>query len=114
MTDHLDPSDSAIPSNPDQWDAIARFLAGESAAGDAADIRQWLSEHPGDAQVVATIDRLLPTSGPDVQLAQRPEVGTLPFGRPIDVEGALRRVHTQMETTVSGTMLATAGELDRP
>jgi len=113
MTDHLEPSDAATPPNPDQWDAIARFLAGESSAGAAADIRQWLSEHPGDAQVVAAIDRLLPASGQDARLAQIPQAGTLPFGRPIDVEGALRRVHAQMETTVTGPTLPRVGELER-
>ena len=113
MTDHLDPSDSATPPKPDQWDAIARFLAGESSAGDAADIRQWLGEHPGDAHVVATLDRLLPASGQDSQLVQSPQAGTLPFGRPIDVEGALRRVQAQMETTVSAQTLTMVSEPER-
>lgn len=110
MTDHLDPSDSATPPNPDQWDAIARFLAGESSAGDAADIRQWLSEHPGDARIVAILDSLLPPSAQDVTLAQSAEAGALHFGRPIDVEGALRRVHAQMETTGSAPALTVVGE----
>ena len=77
MTDHLDPSDSDSSPNPDQWDAIARFLAGECSAGDAADIRQWLSEHPGDAHTVAAIDRLLPLNGQDVGLAKSPEAKAL-------------------------------------
>ncbi len=105
MTDHLDPSDTAVPPTPDQWDAVARFLAGESAAGEAADLRQWLSEHPGDAQAVVTIDSLLPPSAGDAQLANTRRAGTLPFGRPIDVEGALRSVHAQMETTGSAPAL---------
>ena len=105
MTDHLDPSDSATSHGPDHWDAISRFLAGESSAGDAAEIRQWLGEHPADAHVVAALDRLLPAGGLDAQLAQSTQAGTLTFGRPVDVEGALRRVHAQMETTVSAPAL---------
>ena len=97
MTDHLQPSDPA--NTPDQWNAIARFLAGESSAGEAADVRQWLSEHPADARVAASLDALLPPSVQDAQLAQTAASGALPFGRAIDVESALRRVHAQMETT---------------
>ncbi|MEP6832028.1 MAG: FecR domain-containing protein [Gemmatimonas sp.] len=110
MTDHLDPSDPASSPSPDQWDALGRFLAGESSAGDAADIRQWLSEHPGDAQVVATLDGLLPPSAQDFQLAPNRAEGTLQFGRPIDVEGALKRVHAQMETTGSSLSLTAIAE----
>lgn len=110
MTDHLDPSDSARSPSPDQWDAIARFLAGESSVGEAAEIRQWLIDHPGDAQVVAAIDCLLPASGQDAQLAQSAQPGTLTFVRPVDVEAALRRVHAAMETTVSAPTLTAVGE----
>lgn len=103
MTDHLQPSDSA--NTPDPWDAIARFLAGEATAGDAADVRQWLTEHPDDARVVAALDALLPPSVQDVQLAKTATEGALPFGRPVDVEGALRRVHAQMETVPAAPTL---------
>jgi len=30
------------PATPPDWDAIARFLAGESDAGEAASVRAWL------------------------------------------------------------------------
>ena len=113
MTDHLDLSGSTTPPTPDQWDAIARFLAGESSAGAAADIRQWLSEHPGDAQAVATIDGLLPPCVQDARQAHGPQAGTLQFGRPIDVEAALLRVHAQMETTVSARTLTIVAEPER-
>ncbi|MEO7997258.1 MAG: FecR domain-containing protein [Gemmatimonadaceae bacterium] len=108
MTDHPRPSDPA--NTPDQWDAIARFLAGEASAGEAADARLWLSEHPDDARVVASLDALLPPSIADAQLADTAAGGNaagsaLPFGRPIDVESALRRVHAQMLTTSTAPAL---------
>jgi transmembrane sensor len=112
MTDHPDSTDSATPSPPDQWDALGRFLAGESSAAEAVDIRQWLKEHPGDAQVVATLDSLLPRNAADVRHADGAKVGgagsTLQFGRPIDVEAALRRVHSQMAAGDAAPFLTAA------
>lgn len=112
MTDHLQPSDPA--NTPDQWDAIARFLAGEASAGESADVRQWLSEHPDDARVVAALDALLPRSIQDEQLAASVSMGALPFGRPVDVESALRRVHAQMETTPAAPTLTVSRSTKAP
>src|SRR5688572_29381381 len=96
MTDQPTPPDSTRA--PDQWEAIASFLAGEGSAGESADVRQWLIEHPDDAHVVASLEKLLPTPSPEPQGEGNTGAGTLAFGRPIDVEGALRRVHANMET----------------
>lgn len=94
MTDHPTPPDDA--TQPDQWEAIARFLAGEGSAADSAETRQWLIDHPNDAGVVAALEKLLPAPTP-ARATASPD-GAIAFGRPIDVESALSRVHAQMET----------------
>jgi len=111
MTDQPTPPDSATA--PDQWEAIASFLAGEGSAGDSAEIRQWLIEHPDDAHVVTSLEQLLPTTSHEPQGEIIAGAGTLAFGRPIDVEGALRRVHAKMETA-PGPATLTAGRSARP
>ncbi|MBC8088160.1 MAG: FecR domain-containing protein [Phycisphaerae bacterium] len=94
MTDQPTPPDSA--TTPYQWAAIAGFLAGEGSAGDTAAIRQWLQEHPNDAQVVASLESLLPTTA--VASAPRSSGnGALAFERPVDTESALNRMHARMQ-----------------
>src|SRR5687767_15349317 len=60
------------PNAPD-WDAIARYLAGESSASEAEAVRQWLEAHPGDAKAIAALDaavaRHAPGPSPDVEAA---------------------------------------------
>jgi transmembrane sensor len=68
------------PATPPDWDAIARFLAGESNAGEAAVVRAWLEAHPEDRALVERIDAV-----------SRPESST-----DVDVEAALTRVHQRM------------------
>ncbi|MBC8089206.1 MAG: FecR domain-containing protein, partial [Phycisphaerae bacterium] len=111
MTDQPTPPDSATA--PDQWEAIASFLAGEGSAGDSAALRQWLIEHPDDAHVVTSLEKLLPTTSPEPQGEITAAAGTLAFGRPIDVEGALRRVHAKMETA-PGRATLTGAQSTRP
>lgn len=89
MTDHLPPTDAA--NDPDPWDAIARFLAGESTPAEAAEVRRWLAEHPGDAAVVASLDRLLPP------LAFTGALSTDSAAPALDVDAALRRVHARID-----------------
>lgn len=67
------------PTAPD-WDAIARYLAGESSASEAEAVRQWLQAHPGDARAIAALDAAVATHAP------RPQM---------DVEAALRKVKTR-------------------
>ncbi len=63
------------------WDAVARYLAGESPAEEATAVRVWLENHPRDAKLVARLDGALNrlTPGPDAE-------------RGIDVEAALASV----------------------
>jgi transmembrane sensor len=64
-----------MSSESTNWEAIARYLAGESPAEEHAAVRQWLAEHPADAKTVAALDDVLgrvtlaPVSGIDVEAA---------------------------------------------
>src|SRR5689334_918064 len=71
MTDDLSPAGrypgSGAGAAPD-WEAIARYLAGESQPEEASVIEQWLEAHPRDRELVERLN----------------------------VEAALARVHTRM------------------
>lgn len=65
------------------WEVLARFMAGESPADEADEVRAWLAENPARHDVLSALNRTLaPVAAP-------------PAG--LDVEAALRRVHTRME-----------------
>jgi transmembrane sensor len=38
------------------WDALARYLDGESDAAESQRVRAWLEAHPGDAALISTLD----------------------------------------------------------
>jgi transmembrane sensor len=69
-----DPSGSSI-----EWEAIARYLAGESSAEESERIAQWLAEHKADAALLAALDKTL-------------SVLALPEQAGIDVDRALASV----------------------
>ena len=75
-----------LPSGEPDWEAVARYLAGESGAEETAAVGAWLAAHPEDARA---IDALAAASG---RLA-RPGVGE------VDVESALARVHGRMRAS---------------
>jgi transmembrane sensor len=80
MTDHVS-SDSNTPNtSPPDWDAIARFLAGESPSEEASRVKAWLAEHPTDRQLVERLS----------------DAAAVPLAD-VDVEGALRSVHARMQ-----------------
>ena len=64
---HHNPMQNESPSfpNPDpsgsstDWEALARYLAGESSAAESERIGQWLAEHKADAALVAALDKAL-------------------------------------------------------
>lgn len=65
------------------WEVLARFMAGESPADEADEVRAWLAENPARHDVLRALDRTLaPVAAP-------------PAG--LDVEAALRRVHARMD-----------------
>src|SRR6266566_4440363 len=72
------------PTEPIDWEAIARYLAGESTSSESAEVRRWMEEHADEAQVVADLDRAM---------------ASLRFLPPsdVDVEGALRRVTERLD-----------------
>lgn len=67
---------------PPDWERIARYLAGESTAAEAAEVQRWLDAHPSDARAIAALDAA--TKGGGSALA-----------RHVDVEAALRKVKTR-------------------
>jgi transmembrane sensor len=66
-------------STPD-WDAIARFLAGESPADESLRVQRWLETHPEERALVAHLS----------------STSELSSALDIDVEGALAKVHQRM------------------
>ena len=74
FSSNFDPSGS-----PADWEALARYLAGESSAEESERIGQWLKEHKADAMLVAALDRAV--SG--LALGEQ---------RDVDVDRALSRV----------------------
>lgn len=60
------------------WEAVGRYLAGESSAEETAAVRRKLEESPDDARLVELLARAGPTA-------------------PVDVEAALRRLHARLD-----------------
>ena len=53
-----DPSPfSTSPFGPDLWEVLARFLAGESPAGESEAVRHWLAQDPRRAQAIGLLER---------------------------------------------------------
>jgi transmembrane sensor len=65
---------------PPDWDAIARYLAGESSAEETASVRAWLDANPLDRAVIERID----------------ELASVEPAADIDVEAALASMHRRM------------------
>jgi transmembrane sensor len=87
MTDGPRPTDPTA-SGPD-WDAIARFLAGESPAEERGRVQQWLDEHPGEKELFSRI------SSP----------GELYVQTDVNVDAALAKVHQRMDREASAPRL---------
>lgn len=64
---------------PPDWDAIARYLAGESTGDEAAAIARWLEAHPADRELIAGLDAAAVFEPAEV-----------------DVESALARAHARI------------------
>lgn len=78
------PLDDYFPDEAELWEALARYVTGESKPEESDRIRQWLAVDPNRAELIAALDRSL----------QR-----LPATTPtdIDVEAALQRVKTRFD-----------------
>jgi transmembrane sensor len=80
MTADFSSGNSNTAGAPD-WEAIGRFLAGESTPGEAAAVRAWLDANPRDRDLLERLNAVAPQSAPI----------------DVDVEAALARVHQRME-----------------
>ncbi len=76
--------DSATPHDSADWEAIARYFAGESPEAERQTVRKWLDTHPDEAEALAALHD---ATG---RLAQETPPG-------LDVEAALRRVTERHE-----------------
>jgi transmembrane sensor len=73
-----------LSSEPPDWDAIARYRAGESVGDEARRIGAWLDANPDDAAMLAGLDETI-------------AAGLAPIvAEPPDVEAALRSVRARM------------------
>src|ERR671914_294754 len=75
--------DPGSPTEQVDWDALARYLAGESSPVEADAMRRWLDARSDRAELVAALDRSL---------------ARVAYQAPsdLDVESALRRVRSRM------------------
>lgn len=85
--------DSAAPST--DWEALARYLAGESSEEESERMGQWLKEHKADAALVVALDKAT------VGLA-------LDADDNIDVDGALARVVERRDSTAVDAVVRAA------
>lgn len=80
----------AVPA-PD-WEAIARYLAGESPSAEATRVSGWLDANPDERVLLERLDQSLDTAS---QMGEG-------HGGIIDVEAALARVHARITDPVQG------------
>jgi len=82
MTDHTHPDPASADSV--DWEAVARYFAGESSAEEGVVVRRWLDGQTDEARATLTLDRAASS------LAFRPPPD-------LDVEEALMRVRARMD-----------------
>ena len=79
------PNNDSAPSSTD-WEALARYLAGESSEEESERMGRWLKEHKADAAFVAALDKAVAGLALDAR-------------HDIDVDGALARVVERRDST---------------
>jgi transmembrane sensor len=79
---------SSQSAQPD-WEAVARYLAGESPAGERDAVQSWLAANPEESRAIAALDDVLDG------LALGPE-----STQGIDVEAALAKVNARRQEAV--------------
>ncbi|HEY5060192.1 MAG TPA: FecR domain-containing protein, partial [Gemmatimonadaceae bacterium] len=80
---HNDSLHSAAGPNPPDWEAVARYLAGESSPDEQASVHGWMERHPGDRAVMDRLDAAASAGAPEHDTG-------------VDAEAALRTVHARM------------------
>lgn len=91
----------SMPPSDIDWDALARYLAGESSGEEADAMRRWLARHPESAEMVAALATSLHALPAEVEARSEP----------VDVEGALRKVHARI---TQPNLLVVRGERTPP
>jgi len=69
--------------SPLDWDKLGRYLAGEASPEEAAEIRHWLERNPDEARRIIAMNDAIARLEPQAAL---------------DVEGALAKVRTRMQS----------------
>src|SRR5688572_13757239 len=82
--------ESGPQPDPVDWDAIARFFAGESPDAEIESVSQWLAANPDEAAALATLNDV---TRPANQRASQT----------IDVEAAWRRTAAQLDAPREST-----------
>ena len=90
MMDVTTPPNPA-PAAPD-WEALARYLAGESSAEEARRVAAWLAAHPESVDVLATLELAIarPATG-------APWLTSTNAGASIDVDAAWQRLRRRQD-----------------
>ena len=82
------PADSGRPADQVDWDALARFFAGESSAAEAEAASRWLAEHPEEAEKFASLNAVT------ARMAESPASGE------VDVDAAWMRMAAKLDEPV--------------
>src|SRR5579875_1378749 len=95
MSDTISPTPSGSDSRDADWEALARYMAGESPEDESRRVEAWLAADPADAALLAAMDALLVSDSsvptPDaLRILWRPST-------PIRTEDALRSVHRRAD-----------------
>lgn len=92
MTEGNAQSGTAGPRPSPDWEALARYLSGESTPGEAARIESALAEHPADRDVLTALDSAMSRMSDDIPMD-------------LDIEGALSRVKARRSSATMVTDL---------
>lgn len=87
-----DDAASRMPHPAPDWDALARFHAGESPDAEARALREWLAAHPADAAMLAALHAS----------ADRGAAAPAFDESSLDVEAALRSVKARRDASAAG------------
>lgn len=86
--------DSDSAADPYDWDALARYLSGESSPEEANAVRAWLDARPERALLVTALRQSFDGLAADAAAEVDVDVD-------VDVEGALRKVHARIAESVN-------------
>ena len=91
--------ESGPPAGPADWDAIARFFAGESSDAEIESVSKWLADHPDEAAALTALGAVTGPSRED------------PASK-IDVEAAWRRTVAQLDAQQAGEVVERSNGAD--